>query len=149
MKRIYVIFFIILLLAGCAANPDNPVNEESTATEESTAAEATEPTILLITGFDFYDLGWDEGARTYTGKAVPDMETAVGIASAIFDSMKKSPLTENLTVQGVFYDEENGIWTVSFADPIPADATTFTVGGSCAIAIKEINGEVLRIWFGE
>lgn len=143
MKHIIVLFLVVLLLVGCAANQENLVNNE-TATSES-----TEPTIPLITKFDFYDLGWDEGPMTYTGNAVPDMETAVAIASAIFKAMPKSPSTENFTLDCVFYDEENGIWTVSFADPIPADATVVAVGYCCSIAIKESNGEVLRIWSGE
>ncbi|MBQ7475097.1 MAG: hypothetical protein IJS78_04160 [Clostridia bacterium] len=92
----------------------------------------------------FHDKNWNESIGTYQMDAVPNGDTAIKICSAIFDAMEKKTDYNNLTVRSVFFDEQDKIWIVNFGKSDPS-----VVGGDCSIAIKQKNGEVLRIWFGE
>lgn len=59
--------------------------------------------------------------------------------------MDKSEEQQDSTPQTVFYGEEDHIWIVAFWKT----SNENILGGDCSIAIKEENGEILRIWFGE
>lgn len=95
---------------------------------------------------NFYDKNWNETIGTYSGEAViPDEETALKIAKAIFDGMKKSKDAQEYVPQSVFFDNQDEIWIVSFWK----DSDQVTLGGDCNIAMQKEDGKVLRIWFGE
>ena len=95
---------------------------------------------------NFHDKNWSETVGTYRGKAViPDEETALKIAEAIFDGMEKSKDTQEYAPQSVFYDNQDEIWIVSFWK----NSNQITIGGECNIAMQKKDGKVLRIWFGE
>ncbi len=95
---------------------------------------------------NFYDKNWSETIGTYRGDAViPDEETALKIAKAIFDGMEKSEDAQQYVPQSVFYDNQDEIWIVSFGK----NSNQNTLGGDCNIAMQKKDGKVLRIWFGE
>jgi hypothetical protein len=93
----------------------------------------------------FHNKNWEEKVGTYQGDVIPDGETALVIATSIFDKINKSTSAQEFTPQLVFYDEEEAIWIVSFWEE--TDLTT--LGADCNIAMQKKDGKVLRIWFGE
>ena len=74
---------------------------------------------------NYHDKNWSETIGTYGGMVIPDEETALKIAKAIFDGME--------------------IWIVSFGK----NSNHIMLGGDCNIAMQKKDGKVLRIWFGE
>lgn len=93
----------------------------------------------------FYDKNWSDTAGTYTGNAVESKETAVAVATAVYNGMRKSQSMSNLTPQSVFFDNQDEIWIVTFG----MDDKENVAGGDCSIAIQKQDGRILRIWFGE
>ena len=93
----------------------------------------------------FYDKNWSDTAGTYTGNVVESKETAVAIATAVYNGMRKSQSMSNLMPQSVFFDNQDEIWIVTFG----TDGKENVVGGDCSIAIQKQDGRILRIWFGE
>lgn len=94
---------------------------------------------------NYYDKNWNETVGTYVGAAIPDRETAIEVAKAIFYGMDKSESVRRYVPKSVFYDEQDGIWIVSFGE----DSDDVTLGGGCSIAMQKADGKILRIWFGE
>ena len=130
MKKVFVLIVMaltVLLCSACVAN------------------EEEDDMITYETGV-FYDKNWNETIGTYSGEPViPNADTALSIAEAIFDGMKKSEKAQGYVPQNVFYDEEDEIWIVSFW----GDSKKDNLGGDCSIALQKKDGKVLRIWFGE
>lgn len=93
----------------------------------------------------FYDKNWSDTVGTYEGNVVETKETAVAIATAVYNGIDKSQSMSNFTPQCVFFDKQDEIWIVSFC----TDSKENVVGGDCSIAIQKQDGRVLRIWFGE
>ena len=93
----------------------------------------------------FYDKNWPDTAGTYTGNVVESKETAVAVATAVYNAMRKSQSMSNLTPQSVFFDSQDEIWIVTFG----MDGKENVAGGDCSIAIQKQDGRILRIWFGE
>ena len=78
--------------------------------------------------------------------AIPDVETALDIATAIFGNIQKEH--EGLWdhyAQYVLYDEENEIWIVGFKKPGRLE----WFGGNTSIALQKSDGRVLKVWAGE
>lgn len=94
---------------------------------------------------NFHVKNWDETVGTYTGAVIPDKETALEIAKAIFDGMDKGKDVEEYVPKSVFFDCQDEIWIISFWK----DSDEITLGGDCSIALQKADGKVLRIWFGE
>lgn len=128
MKKIRILLAIIILVVCSACN--NNRGDSST--------------IKYETGV-FHDKHWEEQTGTYQEDVIPDRETAIAIATQIFNGMKKSTTSQEYTPQHVFYDEEEAIWIVSFWK----GSNTITLGDDCSIAMQKKDGKVLRIWFGE
>lgn len=130
MKRIVAVLVIALSILSCSACGNS---------------QAVHDTIQYETGV-FYDKNWSESIGTYSGKAViPDKETALKMAKAIFDGMEKSREAQEYVPQSVFYDDQDEVWVVSFWK----DSDQIAPGGDCNIALQKKDGKVLRIWFGE
>lgn len=130
MRRILVVFAIVLSMISCSAC-DNSKKENDMIKYESGI---------------FYDKNWSESIGTYSGNAViPDAETALKIATAIFDGMEKSKEAQKYVPQSVFFDNQDEVWIVSFYE----NSNLITLGGDCNIALQKKDGKVLRIWFGE
>ena len=129
MKKfvLIVLTLTMLLCSACGAN------------------EEEDDMITYETGI-FHDKNWNETVGTYSEELViPNAETALSIAKAIFNGMEKSEDAQGYVPQNVFYDEEDEIWIVSFWDNSKQD----NLGGDCSIAMQKKDGKVLRIWFGE
>ena len=92
----------------------------------------------------FYDKNWDDPVGTYNGDVIPNENTAISIATQIFDSMEKSNAYDHFKPQAVFYDEQDAVWIVSLYN-----SEEMHTGGDCNIAMQKRDGKILRIWFGE
>ena len=93
----------------------------------------------------YYDKNWDETVGTYTESVIPDKDTALEVATVIFNGMDKSRGAKEYVPKSVFYDDQDEIWIVSFGK----NSNQITLGGDCNIAMQKKDGKVLRIWFGE
>lgn len=93
----------------------------------------------------YYDKNWDDTVGTYADAVIPDKETALEMAKAIFSGMKKGKEEQEYVPQSVFYDDQDEVWIVSFWE----NSDAFVLGGGCSIAMQKSDGKVLRIWFGE
>lgn len=107
---------------------------------------------------------WSETLLTYTGEAIPNKESALKVATAVFESLQlvgqitPPEMAEDLPPeklqrfipQEVFYDEVDHVWIVCFWEPFRKNWDgSFVVGPCCSIALQKENGAVLRIWFDE
>lgn len=128
MKKLLILIAVLVMLFCSSCNRDSGENDM----------------VKYETGV-FQNKNWEEQTGTYQGDAIPDKKTAVGIATQIFDGMKKSSTSQEYTPQAVFYDEEDDVWIISFWK----ESERITLGGDCNIAIQKKDGRVLRIWFGE
>lgn len=130
MRRTLVVLVIILSTISCSACGNSKKENDMIKYESG----------------NFHDKNWSETIGTYSGRAViPDEETALKIAEAIFDGMEKSKEAQKYVPQSVFYDNQDEIWIVSFWE----NSNQLTLGGDCNIALQKKDGKVLRIWFGE
>ena len=93
----------------------------------------------------FYDKNWSDTVGSYEGNVVETKETAVAIATAVYNGIDKSQSMSNFTPQSVFFDSQDEIWIVTFG----TDGKDNVAGGDCSIAIQKLDGRILRIWFGE
>lgn len=140
MKIISIVIILMLnisLFSACSISEKEKVEQPSLKNEEKYMIEFEKGTFL--------DKNWDEKVGTYQGDAVPNEDTALEIAKAIFVSMEKSNVAQEYIPQSVFYDEQDEVWIVSFWK----ETNEITVGGDCNIALQKSDGKVLRIWFGE
>lgn len=132
MKRILVVIMIVLGIIFCSACGNN--EKENDMIEHEIG--------------NYHNKNWNEDVGTYKKDVVPDKETALKIAKAIFDGMEKSKDAQEYVPQCVFYDTLDKIWIVSFWKDWE-ESNEITIGGNCSIAIQKKDGKVLRIWFGE
>ena len=96
----------------------------------------------------YNDKNWNETIGTYDEAVISNEKTALEIAVAIFDGMKKFKDSERYIPQSVFYDVQDEIWIVTFGEE-QKHSDIFIVGGGCNIAIQKKDGKVLRVWFDE
>lgn len=130
MKRILLLLFTIILcmvlLSACEIK-------------------GRENDMVIFESGNYHDKNWSESVGTYKKAVVPNEETALEIAKAIFNGIDKSKEAQDYIPQMVFYDEQDEVWIVSFWK----ESSEITLGGDCSIAIQKEDGKVLRIWFGE
>ena len=129
MKRTLVLSTIILSMVFCSACGNSKKENDMVKYESG----------------NYHDKNWSETIGTYGGMVIPDEETALKIAKAIFDGMEKSKDAKEYVPQSVFYDNQDEIWIVSFGK----NSNHIMLGGDCNIAMQKKDGKVLRIWFGE
>lgn len=134
INKFILLIMSIILITGC--------NKSQSDKERETLVN-----IELEKGV-FYDKDWDEKVGTYQQDVIPDKETAIQVATQIYNGMEKNSREEKYIPQSVFFDEIDEIWIVSFWEE-KGDNEMLTVGADCSIALKKSNGQVLRIWFGE
>ena len=141
MKKSILLFGMIIILIcsniSCSRNDDS---------DESIFEMESYEMIEYETGI-YDNKNWNDPTGTYYGDVVPSKTVALNIAVSVFEGMEKSKTASQFTPQRVFYDEEEGIWIVTFWD---SDAyENGIIGYDCTIAIDKRNGAVVRIWFGE
>lgn len=152
MKRKATAAVVILLsLTFCAACENT--QKDNTEIKKGNAEikyESWQDIIEYETG-QFYNKNWNETFGTYNKKAViPDKETAIKAAQAIFDGMEKSEKVQEYVPQYVFYDNQDEVWIVAFWKRLDENTSDMvTVGEDCCIALQKKDGKVLRIWFEE
>lgn len=132
IKKFLIIFLLLsFMLIGCASSKNDSNRSDLTISYKSGA---------------FWDKNWDSDIGTYTGVAIPNEECAIAVASAIYNAIPGED-DEGRVPTGVFFDEEEEIWIVSFGR-LPYNGVYF-LGGDCSIALRKADGQVVRIWFGE
>lgn len=97
----------------------------------------------------YSEKNWNEPVGTYQEDVLPDKETALAVATAIFHGMEKDTVAQKYTPQSIFYDKEDSIWIVFFHEGVEENATEVVMGGGYSIALQKKDGKVLRIWMGE
>ncbi len=130
MKKNLIFLFITLLIITLFSACGNGKKENNMVKYESGI---------------YYDKDWNETVGTYTESAIPDKDTALEVATAIFNGMDKSRGAKEYVPKSVFFDYQDEVWIVSFGK----GSDEFILGGDCSIAIQKKDGKVLRIWFGE
>ena len=115
MKRTLVLFTIILSMVFCSACGNSKKENDMVKYESG----------------NYHDKNWSETIGTYGGMVIPDEETALKIAKAIFDGMEKSKDAKEYVPQSVFYDNQDEIWIVSFGK----NSNHIMLGGDCNIAM--------------
>ena len=129
MRQTLAMLVIVLCMIFCSACGNN--NQENDRIKYESG--------------NYFNKNWSETIGTYKEAVIPDEETALKIATAIFDGMEKSKEAQEYVPQSVFYDNQDEIWIVSFWK----NSDQPTLGGDCSIALQQKDGKVLRIWFGE
>lgn len=92
---------------------------------------------------------WDKMQFPVNHVAIPDMDTAVSVATGIFKSLQKDGKFPDYKAQDVFYDTEDEIWIVYFWEDWENDDGTITLGSDCAIALQKSDAKVMCIWVEE
>ena len=95
----------------------------------------------------YHNKDWSDPIGTYRNDVIPDEETALEVAKAIYEGMENNEDEREYVPQHVFYDTQDEVWIVSFWKWENTDIRT--VGGCCSIAMQKKDGKVLRIWAGE
>ena len=90
---------------------------------------------------------WGFGGALHTDDVIPDEETAISVATAIFSNIQKQPYYSDLVFNRVYYHAENEAWIVLFSPK--AEEGTVTAGGGCTIILRKSDGCVLGIVSGE
>ena len=128
MKRtiaLVLLSLLLLILCGCAAHKEVQVCSIS-------------------------DEEWnDETFNISFVRCVPDKETAIKIADAVVDALKKEkPSWEPGKLSFVSYEPDRGVWIVTYQEP---DWNPFAtkVGGCVSVYISETDGRVIKICPGE
>lgn len=128
-KVLLLILCLLLILTGCNKQPD------------------TEGDIVFRSGI--YPSKFWETDRIENSQycIIPDMDTAVRVATEIYKGISMSPQMRAYTAQSVFYDEEDEVWIVLFRDELPASGPIAT-GPFYSIALQRKDGKVLSIRLG-
>lgn len=98
---------------------------------------------------EYHNKTWnkDNNQNVLDTEFVPDMESAVKIASVIFSNKQKQGFFKEYELQQVFYDKNDKVWIIGFWKP--EKNGIITVGSDFNIAISQKNGEILKVWSGE
>ena len=138
MKKISVLFFIILLFVGCTqtSNKEETIPTETTisteiaeSTTEKKNEEATEETVL-----------------NYEHDIVPNWALAEEVATVIFKHAKKPEGTENYKVIEVIEPKQNDYWVVFLSDGDLWDIF-YAETDFCCISIDRKTGKVIELTF--
>lgn len=91
---------------------------------------------------------WGFGGALYAEDVIPDEETAVSVATAIFNNLQNNGTQYSDYVPiSTWYHEENQAWIVTFHNATADD--TITLGGGCTVILRKSDACVLGIVFGE
>jgi len=154
IKFVYIIQIALALttLAGCFAldtdvNSNNEFTDSSlilSSVDEIKSNEEESSNIPFDSGV-YFNKDWSDTRGNYSEAVIPDKETAVSVAYAVFKGIDKDEKYKNYCPQTIFFDEADDIWIVSFWDGTKGN----TLGDCCSIAIQKSDGKVIRIWFEE
>jgi len=138
MKKWILFVLLGLLLAGC--------NATSNTHESGTVSETNIDSINFRSKTDFIsdELYTPGEPGVYVGNMVPDKETALAVAEAVFRGTHTGEYYENMQATDIVYYTEDGVWVVIFSEQ-----DENMVGGGWSIAISEADGKVLYAVSGE
>ena len=143
MKKAVIIFVFCFFLTSCAAQGDSLENKSEVESMEN-QHELIEDKTKYEEGV-YSDKNWDAIEFPIERDCIPDKETAIKVAEIFLLIEKHSNESQNhsYTPAEVFYDIEDMIWIVSFW---PYQKGMLIPGDSYSIAMRRINGEVLKMW---
>ena len=125
-----IINIVVLSLAACMEEPGHSTDK---------------PDILFESGI-FTDKEYYFQLNTVEEDVIPDQETAIAVATAIFDRAYRELAGKGYIPQAVFYDEEDEFWVVSFFPDDDPDAGEMRLGGDICIALQKKDGKVIKMW---
>lgn len=168
MKKNIVLFaaIICLLLAGCT-NTSTPSLQSTTTSLETTLTTETEKSTtdatqsvttgttqyideygyidengIFVAHGKYYEMDWDNMSDIlYEDDMIPNQEAAIAVATAFFKSMHDGDWAGSYDVCGVFYDDFDEVWIVTFAKGL------YTLGDAHHIMMDKATGEVLHAWY--
>lgn len=151
MKKAPVILALLLCaalalsLSACAASNASAAPESSAPAAVEPVSEPAEPEALPAVAVEpvsepFY---WETADFPLEEDCVPDAETAVAVAQAVFDRFRREGLFPGYLPQLVEYQDESGVWVVSFWPDGDEPGACFS------IALRRDSAQVLRMWVGE
>ena len=178
MKRIICVFIALstlLCTGGCKKKENMQESKVAETNLSSVEMESTQPTEMLqetqpsidntdikiepgvveIAGLDVHILSLNDEfvpenrIGDIDAVAIPDYETAVLVASQIWESVKKtyqSELMADTVPSTVIYYSQSDVWVVAFTKPIDYSAESIFVGPEFGIALRRSDGAVLKIW---
>lgn len=133
MKKMVSVLLVAVmctaLFASCAVSNEN----------------VQDPTITFESGI-FPSRDWDASEGSYTKEAVPDEETALRAAQAVFAGMKKTGQESSYVASRLWYDTEKEMWLVSFDYRIFTMDTTLINEIATSIVIRKSDGKVIKIF---
>ncbi len=144
MKRILALIFTVFFvfsLSGCKNN-DNDLSSRIEWVEKQNSKIEYEKGI-------YHNKDWDSFEYPMDKVCVPDEETAIAVAEAVFAKYRKNNEYSKFIPKRVFFDTEDEIWIVSFDDPYEIDDEGHIfeyVGLYFNIAIKKENAEIVKMW---
>ena len=89
------------------------------------------------------------GCGNASEAAVPNKKAAKAAAQAVFDTMEKDEITKTFVIDHVTYDKAQGAWVVEFWHDRFGNYRGPVSTGSVYITIREADGKVLSIFYGE
>jgi hypothetical protein len=101
----------------------------------------------LENGIEFWESefsgeDWAHKDPTIQVVAIPDKETALAVASALFKGMQKQAKFKHYEIVAIWHDTDDGIWIIVFAQ---GQNST----GGFTMALREDNAQIINIWAGE
>lgn len=154
MKKLFLFLLVMIITAFLSACGEERATKSSAqnfmVAAESAESSDDESSILFVPRGDWWNDDWVNPGLIYTEAVVPNKETALKVAQAVYDSLDAEYRDSRFIPRTVFYDDTDEVWTISFGrnpdDIDPPDGSTF-VGPSTVIAIQKSDGKVLRIWY--
>lgn len=119
-KKLLAVILSVFLLSGCMGSRGVPYSEGV---------------------WEYKD--WENMEFVVEEDCVSNKETAITIAESIIKEFQKENRFIGFSPISVFFDTEDNLWIVSFAE------TTDYPGACVTFAIRKENAEVVKIWLGE
>lgn len=155
--KIVLLFLVVSMLAACndavgdsqfqdetSAQSQTLIDDNKTDNSESNKEGEDELSYTYRTGV-YHNKEWSDDWGTYTAEAIPNVETAISIATALFKNAQSDGVGQNYVLNSVFFDTEDNIWIVTFSQSTDSSID----GGEFNIALDKSSGTVLRMWFAE
>lgn len=155
MKKVYLILVALIVFFSACSNAKSEESVSGSDIRDSSTIDKIEwyysedeelPPILYIEGAYDYNC-WNSDYGVHEVDAVPDIETALNVAKAIYAPFEKR-WGGNRVPRIVDFDVGKEVWIVCFSeysgDP---DNPGSTLDGGFCVAIQKKDGKVLRTWY--
>lgn len=146
MSMIVLLIIVSILIGAC--KKEKEIFREDQHTKEIFEKDKDLYADIELEEIDYSIFEYEE-VGTYKKDVIPDKETAIAVAVAIYNSMEKGSNAKNYEPQIVYFDKKGGIWIVNFWKTPNEKSEKMMLGDCCSIAMQKKDGRILRIWFGE